>query len=107
MTTELESTANRRVAAAIAERNAARVEVEQLKRELAKHQEASFHPDWSMLKATRESLREHMKMQRKVLSLLQDMVDDEEVAENGYSMTVGGPDLKPVHKALALLKGKP
>jgi hypothetical protein len=30
--------------------------------ELAKHQESEFHPDWSMLVATRESLAEHQQM---------------------------------------------
>ena len=32
--------------------------ITQLEAELAKHQESSFHPDWSLLDATRESLRE-------------------------------------------------
>jgi hypothetical protein len=31
-----------------------------LEKELAECQESEFHPDWSMLKAARESLREHM-----------------------------------------------
>ena len=35
-------------------------EIARLKAELAKHQESEFHPDWSMLKETRASLREHM-----------------------------------------------
>lgn len=38
--------------AAMAER------IAELEAELAKHQESSFHPDWSLLEATRESLRE-------------------------------------------------
>ncbi len=33
-------------------------EIAALKAELAKHQQSSFHPDWSALKETRESLRE-------------------------------------------------
>jgi hypothetical protein len=33
-------------------------ENERLRAELAKHQESQFHPDWSMLKATRDSLKE-------------------------------------------------
>lgn len=33
-----------------------------LKAELAKFQESSFNPDWSMLQASQESLREHMLM---------------------------------------------
>lgn len=37
-------------------------EIERLKAELAKHQESEFHPDWSLLEATRSSLREHMAM---------------------------------------------
>jgi len=45
-----------------------RVEVEaerdRLRAELAKHQESEFHPDWSMLEATRASLREHMEIIR-------------------------------------------
>jgi len=32
-----------------------------LEAELKKHQESEFHPDWSMLEATRASLREHMQ----------------------------------------------
>jgi chromosome segregation ATPase len=34
-------------------------EIAALKAELSRHQESEFHPDWSMLKATRESLAEH------------------------------------------------
>jgi hypothetical protein len=37
-------------------------EIERLRAELAKHQDSEFHPDWSMLAATRESLREHQQM---------------------------------------------
>jgi len=37
-------------------------EIAALKAELAKHQESEFHPDWSMLKATRASLKEHQQM---------------------------------------------
>ena len=33
-----------------------------LEDELAKHQESEFHPDWSMLEATRDSLREHQSI---------------------------------------------
>lgn len=33
--------------------------VAELEAELAKHQQSSFHPDWSALEATRESLREY------------------------------------------------
>lgn len=32
--------------------------IAELRRELAKHQESEFHPDWSMLEATRDSLKE-------------------------------------------------
>ncbi len=32
--------------------------ITELEAELAKHQESQFHPDWSALEATRESLRE-------------------------------------------------
>lgn len=38
------------------------VENERLKLELSKFQESEFHPDWSLLKATQESLREYMVM---------------------------------------------
>ena len=41
-------------------------EGERLKAELAKHQESEFHPDWSMLKATRSSLREHQSIIREL-----------------------------------------
>lgn len=34
--------------------------IEELEAELSKHQESSFHPDWSLLVATRESLKDHM-----------------------------------------------
>jgi cell division septum initiation protein DivIVA len=37
-----------------------KAENEKLLAELATHQESSFHPDWSMLEATRSSLRVHM-----------------------------------------------
>ena len=33
-----------------------------LRAELAKHQESEFHPDWSLLVATREGLAEHQQM---------------------------------------------
>lgn len=33
-------------------------EITRLQSELAKHQESEFHPDWSMLQATREALKE-------------------------------------------------
>lgn len=35
-----------------------------LRAELAKHQESEFHPDWSMLEATRDSLAEHQQIIR-------------------------------------------
>ncbi|MFA5071286.1 MAG: hypothetical protein WC511_02835 [Candidatus Pacearchaeota archaeon] len=34
-------------------------EIESLQAELKKHQESKFHPDWSMLAATRDCLREY------------------------------------------------
>ena len=37
-----------------------------LRAELAKHQESEFHPDWSMLAATREGLAEHQDMIRRL-----------------------------------------
>jgi FtsZ-binding cell division protein ZapB len=43
-----------------------RLEIERLKDELRNQQESEWHPDWSKLKATRESLREHMKMGREL-----------------------------------------
>lgn len=39
-------------------------QIERLRAELSKHQESEFHPDWSMLEATRSSLREHQQMVR-------------------------------------------
>lgn len=33
-------------------------EIERLRTGLAKHQESEFHPDWSLLQAGRESLKE-------------------------------------------------
>jgi chromosome segregation ATPase len=39
-------------------------EIERLRAELAEHQESSWHPDWSKLRATRDSLREHMRWLR-------------------------------------------
>ena len=35
-------------------------ELARLREGLSKDQESEFHPDWSMLEATREALREHM-----------------------------------------------
>jgi len=35
-----------------------RTRITELEAELAKHQESQFHPDWSQLESTRESLRE-------------------------------------------------
>lgn len=46
-----------------------------LRAELAKHQESEFHPDWSMLEATRDSLAEHQQIirdQRERIRLLED-----------------------------------
>ena len=40
------------------QRDAAEKEIAALKAELAKHQKSPFHPDWSLLRATRDSLRE-------------------------------------------------
>ncbi len=40
--------------------NAAEKRVAEFETELSKHQQSTFHPDWSLLKATQESLREHM-----------------------------------------------
>ncbi len=37
-------------------------QLEAARAELAKHQESEFHPDWSMLKATQRSLRQHMAL---------------------------------------------
>ena len=36
--------------------------IEQLEAELSKFQESSFHPDWSMLEASQDSLREYMAL---------------------------------------------
>lgn len=36
--------------------------IQRLEAELAKHQESEFHPDWSMLEATRGTLREYREM---------------------------------------------
>ncbi len=38
------------------------LEIDRLRTELAKHQSSEFHPDWSLLKATQHSLREHMAL---------------------------------------------
>ena len=56
-TDDVEMTLLERVKEAEAERD-------RLRAELAKHQESEFHPDWSMLEATRASLREHMEIIR-------------------------------------------
>ena len=40
--------------------------VEALEAELSKHQESEFHPDWSMLEATRASLRDHQGIIREL-----------------------------------------
>ena len=36
--------------------------ITELEAELARHQESEFHPDWSLLEATRASLREHQEI---------------------------------------------
>lgn len=36
--------------------------IAELEAELAKYQSSEFHPDWSMLQAAQESLREHMQI---------------------------------------------
>lgn len=36
-----------------------------LEAELSKHQESEFHPDWSLLEASRDSLLEHMGLLKK------------------------------------------
>ena len=50
------------VCACGAELRKARNLITSLQAELSKHQESEFHPDWSMLKATRNSLREHQRI---------------------------------------------
>lgn len=55
-------------------------EIERLTAELAKHQESEFHPDWSLLEATRESLREH---QKKCKSLTAEVANLKRLLEEG------------------------
>lgn len=43
------------------------------KAELSKDQESRFHPDWSMLQATRESLREHMALAKALQKRVEDL----------------------------------
>jgi hypothetical protein len=54
-----------------------------LKEELSKFQESSFNPDWSMLEATRESLREHMGLLKGKTSKIEALKDLLERAQNG------------------------
>ena len=51
----------------IAEKDA---EAAELKAKLSKHQESEFNPDWSMLQATRDSLKEHQGIIRDLLAEL-------------------------------------
>jgi len=51
---------HQRICAEIQEKHAR--ETAALRAELAKHQESEFHPDWSLLAATRDSLAEHQQM---------------------------------------------
>ena len=55
-----------------------------LRAELAKHQESEFHPDWSMLSATRDSLAEHQDMIRRLseqVRVLREVVESAAAAD--------------------------
>lgn len=54
-------------------------EIERLRTELAKHQESEFHPDWSMLEASRKSLREAWQEISRLQALLPPSDDGEPV----------------------------
>jgi hypothetical protein len=41
-------------------------ECEELRAKLAEFQQSEFHPDWSLLQATQESLREYMRLTREL-----------------------------------------
>lgn len=57
------------VCAATKRAEVAEAESARLKAELAKHQHSEFHPDWSLLKATQQSLREHMALLNTIRAL--------------------------------------
>lgn len=48
-------------------------ENESLKKKLAEFQESEFHPDWSLLEASRDSLRESWNEQRKQAKLIEEL----------------------------------
>lgn len=56
-------------------------EIERLKAELAKHQESEFHPDWSMLEATRGLLREHKAELKAARDEIENWQDDRKYQE--------------------------
>lgn len=58
-------------------------EITRLRAELAKHQESKFHPDWSMLEATRDSLAEHQE-------IIRDLRDQLHLAEVARAAQVAG-----------------
>ena len=69
-----------------------------LRAELAKHQESEFHPDWSMLVATRESLAEHQQM---IVALREQLTLAESVrAAQVAGLTEGAEKLRGRVKAL-------
>lgn len=51
--------------------------LERLARELAQFQQSSFNPDWSLLDAAQQSLREHMALVSKLQSRIDEGEDDE------------------------------
>ncbi len=69
-----------------------RDQVEKLKAELAKHQESEFHPDWSMLEATRDSLREHAEEIKRLRGGLGRIAEGVWCPEDGWRVDGMQPD---------------
>lgn len=66
-----------------------------LKAELAKHQSSEFHPDWSMLQACQDGLREHMGMIKE---------READLKEQGEDFQKLSADYHALHRELQSLK---
>lgn len=62
-------------------------EVKRLKAELAKFQKSEFHPDWSLLEASQNSIREHQQIMGRWRDGIQRLAESMTEQESTAAMT--------------------
>ena len=79
-----------------------------LRTELAKHQESEFHPDWSLLQATREALQEardvNIERCEGIHSALESSLPEQDLSEHQRGYEQGIDDYYQAIRALKEMK---